>query len=385
MPKRVLIISQAISQDYYHLLCEAFPEGTQIDLMTGSEISGTSVIKSPAHDPSSVKARLRCWADHYRFVTRWARKHRDRKYDLIYCVSNPPVNSYLGIKLKKIFKAKLIYMNWDLYPQMIETLMHGKASRIASVLWNRWNEHNFRKIDQIITIGEVVKESIQKRIPYDLGIRVVPISVDTDLIRPVDHGENPFIRENNLGGKFIILYSGKMGKGHNIEIILEAAKKLEDNGDLVFVFIGYGEKVPLVQKHIREGQTNVRYFPMQPPEVFPYSIASGDIGIVSQERSSARYFMPSKTYSMMAAGEMILGICSRHDDLQRLIENTGIGITVKNNSADTLKDRILKLYHMNQTPAGKDMKNKSRKVAEECYSNQVVIGQYREIFDEYLS
>ncbi|MBI2124182.1 hypothetical protein HYT92_00130 [Candidatus Pacearchaeota archaeon] len=49
---------------------------------------------------------------------------------------------------------------------------------------------------------------------------------------------NPFIEEQGLSGKFIGLYSGNMGKGHELDTLLGAIEALREVEDLLFVFIG---------------------------------------------------------------------------------------------------------------------------------------------------
>ena len=74
-------------------------------------------------------------------------------------------------------------------------------------------------------------------------------------------------------------------------------------------------------KSIEENGKNVSLYPLQPEEMFHYSIACGDIGIVSQEKKLSHLFMPSKTYDLMATGTGIIGISNGDDDLSsNLIE-----------------------------------------------------------------
>jgi len=379
--KRILIISQTLGQNYYSVIQKACGVNVHLTVISGSEVNCDNIIYSPAYKSTSVKSRLKCWKEHYLFVMRWAKENNNNNYDIILCTSNPPINALIGLRLKKLFKAKFIYVYWDLYPQVIETLMTGLISGIISHIWNVWNARNLVYIDQIVTIGEVLKESIQSRIKRRLNIKVVPFPVNTNFIRPINKLRNPFVIDNNLTDYFIVLYSGKIGKGHNIELILDAAEKMKTEKKILFVFIGDGEKKVLVEEYINKGYRNVKLFPLQPWNKMCFSIACGDIGIVSQEQKSSQYFLPSKVFSMMSAGEAIVGICSNHDDLQRVIDENEIGISVKKNDVDMLCDAIRKLYEdeilLNQC------KIKAREIAEKKYSNEVVSEMYKELFEDF--
>ena len=380
--KNVLIVAQAITQDYLDVLTAALGSAIHVDVMTGSKISG-NVICSPKHDPRSLRTRFECWFRHYRFVNRWMRKNRQKKYDLIFMVSNPPINSYIGLKLKKQFQAPVLYMNWDLYPQCIEYMIKNPIAQFICRLWHGWNSRNYPKIDKILTIGNIIAESINKDLKQKVDIGVIPIAVDTKQLKPIRKEENPFCREHGLTEDFVVLYSGKMGYGHNIELILEAAEKLKEHSKIRFVFIGEGPKYALAEQFVKEhGLNNTLLFPLQPEDVFPFSMACGDVGIVSQESSMAQLFMPSKTYSMMACGMAIVGICSGHDDLQQLISTSCCGEVIDRPDSDMLADVLLHVYQ-NRELLEKYQKN-ALHVVRNKYARNVVVRQYADMFRNYL-
>lgn len=380
--KRFLIVSQVIPQWYVDLLTEALGENVNIDIITGSKVKG-NIIPSPAHDPRSLKSRLVSWWRHYWFVRKWVSKNRNRKYDLIFAVSNPPINSYVGLKLKRQFHAPFIYMNWDLYPQVIEETIANPIAELICKCWNQWNTHNYSKIDQMLTIGPVMAKSINQGIKRPIPVKVIPVAVDTEYLKPIEKDINPFCIENGLVDKFVVLYSGKMGLGHNIELILEAAEKMKSNTDICFVFIGEGPKYSVVEKHIAARHSeNIKLFPLQPDEVFPYSMACGDVGIVSQEAKMAHLFMPSKTYSMMACGMAIIGVGTDHDDLFWLISKSGIGETIISGSVSELVDKIKLLYENKEKLRYCQLR--ARKLAENRFSIPVIEDFYRDVLDTIL-
>jgi glycosyltransferase involved in cell wall biosynthesis len=246
-------------------------------------------------------------------------------------------------------------------------------------LWSRWNEKNYSKIDAMLTIGERMAKSINAGFRNPLSITVIPIAVDTDYLKPMNKHVNPFCIENSLEDKFVVLYSGKMGIGHNIELILQVADRLKEYEDICFVFIGEGPKYALVEQYLASHSgENVKLFPLQPDDIFPYSMSCGDIGIVSQEASSAHLFMPSKTYSMMACGEAIVGICTDGDDLHILLKNQ-IGGAVLDRSPNTLANMILRFYK--NTMLLEDYKKKAREQAVCQFDRRVITKKYREFFE----
>lgn len=381
---KVLILSQVMPQWYVDLIKSALPENTEIDCITSSEIKDAVRIKAPDYVTKSFKTKFISWIKYSAFVLKWSRKNKRSRYDLVFGVSNPPLNAFAGVKLGKIFKAPFVFMNWDIYPQNIESAFANPVVRFACKIWHKLNCKYYPRIDTLITIGEIMAESINKGLKKPIDITVLPIAADTEKIKPVSQQDNPFIKANNLEGKFIVLYSGNMGCGHNIEIILDAAEMLKENENIAFVFIGEGQQFESIKNHIEtSGLKNVKLFPWQPSDIFPYSVACGDIAVVTEETTQSHLFMPSRTYSMMAAGEAIIGVCSDYDDLNLLITRYGVGDIVTDNSAETLAQKIL--LFANDKEKLKQCQVRSREIAEKVYALPVISEGYKRIFDRLLT
>lgn len=384
--KRILIIAQTISQSYLDILIDSLPPGTHIDIITGDEVSipmGT-IHKDYKYDSTSFHGRLKSWTRHYYVVKDFFRQYKDVKYDLIFAISNPPINSYLGLKAKKKFNCPFIYMNWDVYPQVISLTIDNPIAKIVCFFWNQWNKHHYNKIDQMITIGETVAKSIRESIkPFDVKMIVIPLSADTERFKPIEKNSNKFVIEHGLQDEFIVLYSGKMGIGHNIEIILDAANKLKNDPYIHFLLIGGGEKYPIVKEYKEKyNLSNMTVLPFQDEETFPFSMASGDVCIVSQESKVAHLMVPSKVYTMMACGGAIIGICTGNDDLSKNIIDNNIGDIVIDNDSYTLVKKIRELYtNPNKLQYYKD---NSRNVCVEKYSRLAVCKELEKLFDSFL-
>ena len=381
--KKILLISQCIPQWYADLLSSALINIGELEIVTGSNIKGNIICKTPVYKSDKILSKLISWFKYFIYVNNWMKKNKKINYDLVICVSNPPINSYIGLKLKNVFNSKFIYMNWDLYPQIISSTFKSRFLKLICNIWEKWNITYFPKIDKILTIGNVMGESICKNNREMINVDIIPVSVNVNKLKPIDKKENIFVKNNKLENKFIVLYSGKMGIGHNIEIILESANILSSNEQIEFVFIGGGAKYNMIENYIYKNKSsNILLLPWQTENTFPLSIACGDIGIVSQEVNISHLFMPSKTYSMMACGEAIIGICTEYDDLCRTIKKCKCGETVTDGNPITLANIILRLSYDKNTL--NKYKEASRMSAETFYSDEVIKEKYIKLFNEIL-
>ena len=274
-------------------------------------------------------------------------------------------------------------MNWDLYPQIIEATISSPIVKLPCKIWGHWNAKNYPLIDRIVTIGPQMAEMIRSSTKSDVKLSVISLGINPTELNPIHKQDNKFLLANNLVDKFIVLFSGKMGVGHNIELILQAASHFQDNPDVVFVFIGSGPKYHLIEEYIANNNPeNVKLFPWQDRDMFPYSIACGDIAIVTEEKAVEGLALPSRVFSMMSCGEAIIGICGEKDDLYRIVMSNGIGECVIDNSPESLSELVETLRK--DTVRLEQMKKNSRLLIENEYSIENSIKAYRDLINELI-
>lgn len=385
---KVLILSQAVTLTHLEIILRAFPEDTKVTLLTGENLELTDprveIYKVTCHNAANIKSRFVCWLKYWNDVKRWSKLH-EKDFNLIFATSNPPLNSFLGYSLKKKMKCPFIYMNWDIYPQIVEeTYNRNILVKMLCKVWHYFNNFVYPRIDQILTIGNIMEQSIRDKVKKPINIEVIPIGTNTSIMKPINKCDNVFLQNHKeLNDKFIVLYSGKMGYGHNIQLILKTSSYLREIPEIHFVFIGHGPGYKIVQKYISDTNSrNVSLFPLQNRDLFPYSMSSGDIGVVSQEYKLAHLFLPSKVYDMMAVGLPIIGICSGNDDLSELIQNYKIGEIFSDGDAKRMSEYIYSLY-MNKD-AYNHLSNRARKTAVEKYDENKIIELYRTMFEKLL-
>ena len=375
----MLLLSQSIGEKYVNMLEKAF-DG-DIDVLTGSAIVDTKtlhVYKTRGYSSDNITSRVRSWIMYYIDVIKIVKKHKIEP-DVVFAISNPPINSFLSHRLRKKFKCKIVFMNWDIYPDIIERTFDSALVQIICKAWRKANNFVFPKMDLMLTIGKYMQNSIQTGVKRPISLQVVPMFTDCTKIKPIVKTGNEFCIKYNLLEKKVVLYSGKMGIGHNMDIILDAAKLLVKESGIHFLLIGKGQRYKSVDDRIKnENIENVTLLPFQTEKEFPYALASGDIGLVTQESNLANLFLPSKSYDMMAAGLPIIGICTKDDDLADLIISNSIGEIVTENNPEVLAGLIKKLCDNQQL---RDKYSKaSRKCAEEYYDESIITKKYRDIF-----
>jgi hypothetical protein len=160
---------------------------------------------------------------------------------------------------------------------------------------------------------------------------------------------NTFRREHHLEGKFVVMYSGNMGVPHLLEPLLDTARLLADDSDVVFYFVGGGvQKSSLETAAVDRGLANVRFLPYQPKASLSQSLSAADVQIVSVKPGVISCLMPSKVYGVLAAGCPVLAIAPANSELGEMIVSSRFGKVCDPSSASLPKDLKTALREMRE-------------------------------------
>jgi glycosyltransferase involved in cell wall biosynthesis len=311
-----------------------------------------------------MTSRVISWLSFYFFTIPAVLFVRKRE---VFLVSNPPLNFFFGYVLNRIFGTRFTLLLFDIYPDII--IQSGYLSRtgIIAKIWTRLNKVAFPRAHRIFTLSENLAKEVHKYEPSINNVRVVPNWVDSNEIKPIERTRNEFIKRFDLSEKFVVMYSGNMGKTHDIETIVSAASLLKDQDNIKFFLIGDGEKRTKLEEMVsRSSLSNVTMLPFQDPDQFKHSIASADIGFVTLSQGFENYSVPSKTYYLMAAGCILFAIGSKDSEMELLINKYECGYRFDSGNAAAVAAGILEVY--NNTV----LKEKISKSARQAASNFTV-------------
>jgi glycosyltransferase involved in cell wall biosynthesis len=341
--------------------------------------------KAPAYNRSNILMRLYTWT--LFLIVAFKEVLRCPPTAPLVVASNPPFMPWLAMLVHRIRRQPYIVLIYDIYPNMAVQLGYFPANHWLVKLWRGLNRLAYRRAARLVTIGEHMAKVLEGYLAGENGSRpvdVIPTWVDTDRFRPLEKSDNPFASQVAQVDKLTVLYSGNLGLAHDIRIVLEAATRLRSDTDLHFLIIGDGQrKEALVEKAITEELENVTFLPLQPKEVLPYSLAAGDVAIVSIAQGIEGLMMPSKTYYAMAVGSALVSISQPPNDLADVIERYACGENVLPNDVEGLVD-VLKRFQANPDYLNR-RRASARQAAEERFSRQKNTKAFAELIESVLS
>ncbi len=270
-------------------------------------------------------------------------KHHQRR-ELVLLTTAPPFLPFLGYLLSRVCKIQYICLLYDLYPDIAINLNVISPNHWVSKLWENCNYLTWNQAAAIIVLSDTMKERVTQKQPLLASkIAVIPSWVDPCLIKPIEKHQNWFAKQHNLVKPFTVLYSGNMGRCHDMETLLNAILLLREH-PIQFVFIGSGAKRASLLSEVEHlNLKNCLFLPYQPREVLPFSLTACDLSIVSISQGMEGLVVPSKLYSALAVGRPIAAICESHSYLNGLIEQAQCGATFLNGDSQGLANFIEKL------------------------------------------
>ncbi|WP_013334328.1 glycosyltransferase family 4 protein [Gloeothece verrucosa] len=272
-----------------------------------------------------------------------------KKQDLVVLTTAPPFLTFLGYLLHKIIGVSYTCLIYDLYPDVAESLKVISPKHWIVKFWNKLNLITWNRAKQIIVLSRNMEERILVKYPHLAHkITIIPNWADPNRITPIKKSENWFAYKHHLTKKFTILYSGNMGRCHDMDTILQAAWELKED-PFQFVFIGGGAKYQsLINTAKKWGLNNCLFLPYQEREDLPYSLTACDLSLVSVAEGMSGIVAPSKLYSALASGHPIAVICDAQSYLREIIEQAKCGMTFANGDSIGLAEFIRQLASNSQ-------------------------------------
>lgn len=185
------------------------------------------------------------------------------------------------------------------------------------------------------------KYMIEKGVP-EKKVTFIPYGTDIDMFNPGVDGSS--IRKKlGLEDKFAVVYAGAMGQANDIYTVLHAAKRLNNEERIRFIFFGDGkERVNLQSEAGRLNLKNVVFAGVYPKKEMPLVIASSDVCLaILQDVPMFRMPYPNKVFDYMAAGRATVLVID--GVIREVIESSHGGVFVEPGNDELLAKTILEL------------------------------------------
>jgi len=243
--------------------------------------------------------------------------------DVVLAMTDPPIAGIAGSFVARLSGRPFVYNLRDMYPDMA---LAGEIVRPGTWVerWEKLHRRTLRGAARVIVLGEDMRERIISK-----GVDPARITISRDAVpfpETVPTPDHPVVREIRGQFRFVLVHAGNLGFYGAWETLIQAAKLLESDG-VGLVFIGEGAMKAKVEAMARDCK-NVRFLPFRPANEVPYVMAAGDLHVVTVKLGLEGVVVPSKVYTILAAGRPLLAVATNKTEVARFAARDGCGIAV---------------------------------------------------------
>ncbi|MHB8778737.1 MAG: glycosyltransferase family 4 protein [Anaerolineales bacterium] len=266
---------------------------------------------------------------------------RVRDADLIMGTTPPIFQAVSAWFVAMVWRKPFLLEVRDLWPEFGVSMGVLKSPLLIALA--RWLEKFlYARATHILVNSPAYKEYIIAKGVPENKVTYIAYGTDLDMFNPAVDGSS--IRKAlNLGDKFVVLYAGALGQANDIDTILRAAKRLNDDDRIRFVLFGDGkERARLQAEAQRMKLTNVHFAGVRAKKEMPMVVAASDVCLaILQDIPMFRTTYPNKVFDYMAAGRPTVLVI---DGVSReLIESSNGGVFVQPGNDEMLAEKILEL------------------------------------------
>jgi glycosyltransferase involved in cell wall biosynthesis len=297
--------------------------------------------------------------------------------------TSPPMCSIAGLILGRVKGAEVSYWAMDINPDQLVAMGSIDAKAWAVRAFDGLNARILKQSWRIVALDRYMSETLSSKYPVADKTRIIPPWPHLDQTsKPLPHEKNPFRRQHGLEDHFVVMYSGNLSLAHPVDTILEAADRLRNVKQLLFLFIGGGNGRQSLSDFIAERRLpNVKMLPYQPLSELHYSLSSADVHLVAMGEPMVGIVHPCKIYGAMAVGRPVLFLGPEQCHAGDILNEFDIGWHIEHGDTD---GAVAALTEMLSTTREKMelLGENAMRAASDKFSKARLLSQFCDVLDE---
>jgi colanic acid biosynthesis glycosyl transferase WcaI len=282
------------------------------------------------------------------FVALFRKANRDTT---LVALTDPPLISVIAAIAALLRRAALVNWTQDLFPEVAEAL-GMRSLRVLRGIRN-WS---LRRAKANVALGDLMAARLPRA-------AVIHNWADASL-HPIEQSHD----------RFIVGYSGNLGRAHDASTMLAAMRALRDDSSIEFLVTGGGAQLDVIRN---EHLSNVRFAGYAPREKLSESLSASDAHLVTLQPSLEGLILPSKFYGILAVGRPVLFAGSADGELARIIRKYECGIVIESGDGAGLARCIRELA---QSPErARAMGRRGRLLYDEMFAPSIAMAAWEKV------
>jgi len=250
---------------------------------------------------------------------------RGGRVDAVIAMSPPLTLGLTGWGTHLIRRGPLVFNIQDVFPDAA-VATGAITNRAVIAVARRLERISYHRAAAVTVLSDDLRDNVVSKMKasHQSRVHVIPNFVDTEVIRPADRMTD-LRRELGIGDEPVVLYAGNIGFSQSLEMVIDAAVEFPD---VMFLINGDGAARGALQDRA-VALRNVVFSGYQPAQRLPEVLATGDIHLIPLKTGLGRVSVPSKTYSILAAGRPALAAIDAGTEVPRILQSSGAGVAVE--------------------------------------------------------
>lgn len=259
-----------------------------------------------------------------------------RSVDAVLVTTSPPMGGIVALALSWFCRVKVKFWVMDINPDqvVVQGILPETNWSVRAFEW--LNMRILGVASDVVVLDRFMRETMERKNPKaSCAFHEMPPWPMEDHLERIEHSDNNFRKEHGLDGKFVVMYSGNHAVVHPLGTILEAALRMQDCEDVVFMFIGGGAgKLEIDDAIERHSPKNIISLPYQPLNQIKFSLSAADLHVVSMGEKMVGIVHPCKFYGAMSLAKPILLLGPSDCHIGDVLEKYDCGWRVAHDDVD---------------------------------------------------
>ena len=297
-----------------------------------------------------------------------------RRPDVLIGTSPQFLTAVAALFLSFVKRVPFVFEVRDLWPRSIVEVGAMKKDSFVIKVLERIERFLYKHADYIVPVTDSFVQEIGAHGVPPGRMSVVTNGVDLALFKPRQRDESRAAL--GLPSGFLVTYVGTHGMAHGLDLVLDVAKRVKDEG-IRFLLVGEGaEKARLKARAAAEKIDNVTFWDQQPRDRVAQIYGASDLCLVLlRDLPLFNTVIPSKIFEFMGAGRPIL--TTVNGESRGIVERAGAGAFSPPENAEAL---IQAIETMQREPGRlASMGQKGREFVEQHYSRPALAARYLDI------
>lgn len=302
--------------------------------------------------------------------------------DVIVSLTTPPYIAIAAVVHRMLHRrTRVVLWNMDTYPDVAEQTGVIRQGGLLSRALRALNRFYFKRVDHIVCLDGAMVDLVGQYARPGTPTTVIP-NWEALSMFPADAAHERWTKATELGldGRFVVLYLGNTGYGHDFDTILAAAERLRDD-PVRFLFVGGGSRWADIERRARERDLrNVLLHGYVPKDETPGILSSSDCALICLRDDALGLCSPSKLHGNLGMGLPVAYVGPARSNVDEAIERFGCGVSLRHGDVDGLVAFIRDLAGAPDRAA--ELRSRARAAFDAAYCDARTLPRFDAVLDE---